>query len=113
MNTKPLIELPTIIGKEYLNPEDIITIKANDKSISVSTENQDEKEVKLPFGRAEKLFDHPWFVKCHRSHIINIKKIKEYICKQNKIKLTNNILVPLSDRYKEKFEQVIKTFCKK
>jgi DNA-binding LytR/AlgR family response regulator len=113
MNAKPFIELPTPLGSEFIDPEDIISIRANDKSIFISTESHKEKLVKLSIGKAQELFNHPFFVKCHRSHIINILKIKERIKLPQSIKLKNGNLVPLSDTYKEKFELVLKDYCKK
>jgi len=113
MNTKPFIELPTPFGSEFINPEIIISIQAKDKSICICTENANDKLVRLSMGKAEKLFSHSYFVRCHRCHIVNILKIKERINKQKKIRLINNVLVPLSDTYKENFEKTLKEFCKK
>jgi two-component system, LytTR family, response regulator len=113
MNTKPFVELPTPLGSEFIDPEIIISIQAKDKSICICTENENEKLVRLSMGKAEKLFNHYYFVKCHRSHIVNILKIKERINKQNKIRLINNEWVPLSESYKENFEKTLKGFCNK
>jgi len=112
MSEKPLLELPTAKGSEFVNPEDIISIHANDKNIFVHIENQEKILVKLSIGRAEKLFDHPWFVKCHRSHIINILKIKEYLYKESLIKLVNGDKVPISESYLDDFNKVKGIYCK-
>jgi DNA-binding LytR/AlgR family response regulator len=113
MNTKPIIELPTQNGSEFINPESIISIKACNKSIYLCSEIHKDKIVHISFGKAEKLLDNPFFVKCHRSYIINILKIKALNSKERKIIFSKDKSVPLSDTYKKNFEQALKKFCKK
>jgi DNA-binding LytR/AlgR family response regulator len=112
MQTKPFIELPTPFDTEFVSPHDIEHIIANNKTIFVTITNQEKKQVKLSFAQAEKLLDHPWFVKCHRSHIINIFKIKEYMHKESKIKLINGVEVPLSETYLDNFKMAKANYCK-
>jgi DNA-binding LytR/AlgR family response regulator len=114
MNTKPFIELPTPQGSEFIDPATVIAIEANNKEILLQIENQEEKKgVKLAFSKAEKLFDHPYFVRCHRSHRVNILKIKEILKKEQIIRLTSGIEVPFSDTYKKQFTQALENYCKK
>jgi len=112
MENKPFVEIPTQTGREIINPEELISIVASNKTIILCLENQEEKKVNLPFGKALELFNHPFMVKCHRSHIINILKVKEILCKQKKIKLTNGKLLPISENCKKEFEQRLSAFCK-
>lgn len=113
MNTKTIVEIPGPQGSEFINPEDIISIRANDKSIYISLVNhKNEKPVKLSFSKAEILFSHQYFIRCHRSHIINILKIRERNRKQASIKLVNNVSIPVSDSYKRKLEIALREFCK-
>lgn len=113
MDTKPFIELPTLLGSEFINPGDIAAICADNKSIVITFSCGKEKQVKLSIGKAEKLFSHKYFVKCHRCHIINILMIKERIKSPRSIKLTNDKIVPLSNTYKANFEQALHEYCKK
>lgn len=111
METKPYVELPTSLGSEIIKPEDIISIQAMDKCIIVAIENQDDRQVKLSFGRAATLFNHPFMVQCHRSHLINVLKIREILYKQKKIKLKNGKFVPISKSCKKDFEQCLSAWC--
>ncbi len=47
------------------------------------------------------LIDHPHFIRCHRSYIINTKKIQKY--SSSKIWI-NNEAIPISAKYKEVME---------
>lgn len=111
--SKPFIEIPNSWGSELINPEDIISIRSNDKSIFIKIENQPEKEVHFPIGKAEALLSQPYFVRCHRCHIVNILKIKHRIKKDSSIRLINDEQIPISDTYKKQFEQTLKEFCVK
>jgi DNA-binding LytR/AlgR family response regulator len=112
MDTKPLVELPTATGSLFVNPEDIISVRANNKTVLVSLENHDdEKQVKLNFGQAEGLLDYPYFLTCHRSFRINILKIKEKL-KEGKIRLKNGALIPLSEKCQNSFDEALKAYCK-
>ncbi len=110
---KPFIEIPNSWGSELINPEDIISIHSNDKSICIKIENQEKKEVHFPIGKAEKLLTQPYFVRCHRRHIVNVLKIKHRIKKESCIRLINDEQIPISDTYKKQFEQTLKEFCVK
>ncbi len=72
MSQKPFIELPVVTGTEFINPEDILAIKANDKHIQLIFENQPEKQIRLSMGSAEKKLNFPYLVRCHRSYIVNV-----------------------------------------
>jgi DNA-binding LytR/AlgR family response regulator len=113
MNAKPLIELPTPVGTEFIKPEVIISIRAIDKFICLNTDDQKERLIRMSIGKAEKLLNYPFFVRCHRSHIINILKIKELQKKLHSIKLEGDIIVPISDSCKKNFEQVLRNYCEK
>jgi DNA-binding LytR/AlgR family response regulator len=91
MEQTPFIELPTRLGSEFINPSDVIAIQANDKEVILTLENKVYKEVRLPFSKAVTLFDEPHFFTCHRSHLINILKTKQYYKKEGKIILAGDI----------------------
>jgi DNA-binding LytR/AlgR family response regulator len=112
MFNKTIVEIPSPRGCEYINPEDIICIKADNKSICLCFDNKTIKTVKLSMTEAEKIFSHVYFVRCHRCHIINILKIRERNRKKASIKLVNNVSIPVSDSYKRKLEIALREFCK-
>jgi two-component system, LytTR family, response regulator LytT len=45
------------------------------------------------------------FMRVHRSYIVNLEKIK--VVERNRIVFDNNVYIPVSDQYKEKFQQFI------
>ena len=47
------------------------------------------------------------FIRCHRSFIVNSRKIVSIVLSENIIKLTNDIIVPLSRGYKSSVKQTI------
>ena len=107
------IELPCSIGSELVNPEDIISIRANDKSICIDLENHQKKSIKLSMGKAEKLLPQTHFVRCHRSHIINVLKIKGRIKKYSKLLLSNGQEIPVSQTCKKQLDETLNLYCKK
>jgi DNA-binding LytR/AlgR family response regulator len=113
MNNKPFIELPTLQGTEFINPEDIIAIKADDKHVNIITEEQTGKLIRLSIGNAEKKLAFPFLIRCHRSYIVNVLKIKGRNKNGLLLKLPNEINIPVSRSYKKSFEQELKKYCKK
>jgi two-component system LytT family response regulator len=45
------------------------------------------------------------FMRVHRSFIVNLEKIK--VVERNRIVFDNNVYIPVSDQYKDKFQQFI------
>jgi len=45
------------------------------------------------------------FMRVHRSYIVNLERIK--VVERNRIVFDNNVYIPVSDQYKEKFQQFI------
>ncbi len=113
MKEQPFIELPSFGGTEFINPEDICAIKADDKHICLFFEEQDEKQIRLSIGSAVKKLDLPYFVRCHRSYIVNVLKIKGRCKNGLQLQLKNDLSIPVSKSYKKTFGQELEKYCKK
>jgi len=110
---KPFIELPTLKGTTFVNPEDIMAIKADDKHISILLEKQQEMHIRLSIASAEKKFDFPYMVRCHRSYIANLLKIKGREKNGLLLKLSEKEKIPVSKSYKKSFEQELEKYCER
>lgn len=45
------------------------------------------------------------FMRVHRSFIVNLKRVK--VIERNRIVFDNNVYIPVSDQYKDKFQEFI------
>lgn len=113
MRNKPFIEIPSSLGGLFIRLEDIISIRSDDKSVFISLEDNLKMNVNLSIGRAEEILSQPYFVRCHRCHIINVLKIYERIKKKSSIKLVNGDVIPVSNKYKKQLEFTIDRYCNK
>jgi DNA-binding LytR/AlgR family response regulator len=104
MKEQPFIELPSFGGTEFINPEDICAIKVDDKHICLFFEEQDEKQIRLSIGSAVKKLDLPYFVRCHRSYIVNVLKIKGRCKNGLQLQLKNDLSIPVSKSYKKNIQ---------
>lgn len=113
MRNKTFIELPALKGTAFINPEAIIAIKADDKYISIILEEQAEKLIRLSIGKAEKKLAFPFLVRCHRSYIVNVLKIKGRHKNGLLLQLPDENNVPVSRSYKKSFEKALENYCQK
>lgn len=59
----------------------------------------------LSMKSLEERLPDKYFMRIHRSHIINLQKIKEVT--KNRIMMENNTLLPIGDLYKDRFNQYL------
>lgn len=52
-----------------------------------------------------------YFVRCHRSYLVNSKKIKGVYVKKGEVELEHNIILPLSRTYRKSMKELVK--CEK
>lgn len=89
-------------------PSDIIFIQAESKVLIIQTES--EKTKTRRYTLAEVLTSLPeYFCQCHKSFVINVKKIKTYDRSLGYINVKkNNELIPVGRKYKENLESILK-----
>jgi two-component system, LytTR family, response regulator len=87
------VDMDSIINVELQNRKTIIHLKDNRKH-----------DITKTIQEMEELLDHN-FLRCHRSYIINLKEIKEYIPDKHGgcVIMSNKMVVPIADRRKEEF----------
>ncbi|WP_130735730.1 LytTR family DNA-binding domain-containing protein [Flavobacterium sp. J27] len=103
------IGLPFADGFKFVNFEDIILFEADGMYTKVSTIKEKELLVCKPLRHfVEVLESQSNFYKPHRSYLINLKYIKEYIKKEGGyIVMDNDKLVSISNDKKEEFLTIV------
>lgn len=89
-------------GKINVPHQDIFYFEARDKKIYIRTLNAEYGFYETIEAINEELPDY--FVRCHRSFIVNTSKIIRILISQNVIKLVDGLDVPLSRTYKPYFK---------
>lgn len=103
------IGLPFADGFKFVSLNDIIVFEADGMYTKVSTINESEILVCKPLRHfVDALKNIPNYYKPHRSYLINLKFIKEYIKKDGGyIVMDNNTSVSLSSDKKDEFLNII------
>ncbi len=104
----PLINIPTTNGIEFINSDNIIRIEASGSYTYLFLEKGNSEIITKSLKDAEQLFESPLFFRIHRSHIINLKKIKRYETDKGIITMIDNSKVPISRRKKDEFCKLLK-----
>lgn len=125
---KAVNKVQTLYGLQTSHPETIKTsddhlfVKADYKLMRITLDNikyiesmheyvrihlTDEKPVMtlISLKSIEEQLPKNKFMRVHRSYIVNLEKVK--VVERNRIVFENSIYIPVSDQYKEKFQQFI------
>ncbi len=92
-------------GKNYVSYSDIIYFEAREKKIFLNTKNREMGFYSSLDAVEEQLPDY--FVKCHRSFIVNTRKIEKIQPTQNLIYCDGDVVVPLSRGCKAAVKQAL------
>lgn len=103
------IALPVADGIKFVNFEDIILLKADGMYTKVSIQNGSVLLISKPLKHFEELLDTiPAFYRPHRSYLINLKFIKEYVKSDGGyIIMDNNESVSISKDKREEFLTIV------
>ncbi|WP_299120939.1 LytTR family DNA-binding domain-containing protein [uncultured Tenacibaculum sp.] len=111
INSKELkkIALPLSNGIRFIDFDDIILFEADGMYTKITTVENSELLISKPLKHfASLLISQATFYKPHRSYLINLKFIKEYIKKDGGyIVMTNDQAVSISREKKEEFLKVV------
>ncbi len=103
---KPII-FKTSIGFVYYDYDDIIMCSADGNCTSVFTlESEVPVKVLHNISFIERKYCDDKFIRCHKSHIINLSHIEKLITKRHQVQLKRGYIVPLSECCWRKFKQV-------
>lgn len=95
------IQLKTRNETEIIIVDDIIRIEA-DGNYSIIFTNGEEKRISKKISYFQNELNHLDFIRIHNSHLINVKHIKAVkYGKKMIIQLDNNLLLPISETYKD------------
>lgn len=89
-----------------ISKEEIMYIEVTGKYSTVFTEKKSYK-LKLSMKEIEKNLNSRNFFKCHRSFLINLKKVEELSEKDSVIKINNDINIPISRNKIKEFKSKI------
>jgi len=103
------ITVPTNKGLLFIEPDNILYIKADGRYSSIHFANNESVFVSKNIGEIEELLDPDVFFRAHHSSIINLK----YVCELNSkeggyIVMTGGTKVLLSRRKKDEFLKIFK-----
>jgi two-component system, LytTR family, response regulator len=91
----------------FVEPDKIVHIEFEGRKIVIHLLDQNKYEVSKSIQEMEELLDNNFF-RCHRSFIINLKEIKEYVPDKHGgcVIMNNNKVVPVAERRKEEFLKI-------
>lgn len=96
-------------GIEFVHIKDIIRVEAQKSYAKLFVENREPIFVTKALSELEKKLPTNIFHKCHRSHLINISKVKKYLHQDGGIIiLTDNIEIPISNSKKNEILSLLK-----
>lgn len=103
------IALPVNDGIKFINFEDIIMMEADGMYTKIATNTEKEIFISKPLKHfVELLQNTPFFYKPHRSYLINLKFIKQYIKRDGGyIVMDNDKQVSISKDKREEFLEIV------
>lgn len=109
-NAPKKIAIPIANGILFTKTEDIICMEADGMYTKLHTNSNNQQVISKPLKYFVNLLkDHPVFYRPHRSYLININFVKQYIKKDgHTIVLDNDLQTPLARDKREEFLTKIK-----
>lgn len=102
------IALPVSDGFLFVKPEDILYLRAESSYTRIYLSEDKDLLVTRTLKEFEKLIDHPHFMRIHRSYLINLNHIKQYVrADGGHIEMDNGDVVYFS---KDKKEELLGAF---
>lgn len=103
---KPII-LKTSIGFVYFDYSEVIMCSSEGNCALVfSVESKNPYRVLHNISFIERKYCNEIFIRCHKSHIINLMHLEKLITKRHQVQLKRNYIVPLSDHSWRKIRQI-------
>jgi two-component system LytT family response regulator len=88
-----------------INLDDIKYIESMHEYIRIHLSDEKPVMTLISLKSIEEQLPQERFMRVHRSYIVNLEKIK--VVERYRIVFDNNVYIPVSDQYKEKFQQFI------
>lgn len=87
----------------FLEPEEIVFIESDGNYSSIHTTNNKKIVVTKKLKEVNTLLSEELFFRIHKSYIINLKKVKEFLKTDGYVVLENNQKIPVSRQKKAEF----------
>ena len=100
-NSHSRIGLPNLDGIDFVNTSSIVYCKSSGNYTEVFLTDNSSILVSKPLGFFEDALPSNFFFRCHRSYIVQIPLIVKYIKSSYEIKMSNNSIIPVSNRKKQ------------
>lgn len=87
-------------GMRMIRHGDILYLKADNSYTTLFLVNNEKVITTRPINKFEKLLDPRWFFRIHKSYIINMHHLREYVAKDSNIALLSDGTRLLISRYR-------------
>jgi DNA-binding LytR/AlgR family response regulator len=106
-NTIKPIVFKTSTGFAYFDYDEIIMCSAEGNCTNIFTTGCNSPiRILHNIAFVEKNYCNRKFIRCHKSHIINLKHLEQLIIKKHQVQLKRNFIVPLSNSNWKKIKQL-------
>ncbi len=105
-HNNPTITIPTEETIEYLKVSDIVRLEAHSSYTILHVMDGKRIVSSKTLKTYEGLLNEFQFFRTHQSHLINTKRIRRYLRRENAIEMNDGSLIPLSRRRRDLFFQL-------
>jgi two-component system LytT family response regulator len=104
------ISLPIDKGMLFVELDDIVLIEADRMYCKVITKSQGELLISRPLKFfTDKLRNSQIFYQSHRSFLINLKHVKQYVRQDGAVMMTDNVIASISKDKREEFLDLVQS----
>ena len=105
------LTLPDIHGFRLIDVEDIIRIQADNNYAVLFLKDGKKHTLSRPLGEIEKILDPASFIRVHKSHLINLRFLKEYSTREGSaLIMSDECKISVSRRRLPVFLEAIKAY---
>lgn len=97
-------------GMHIIEIVDIIRCESEDNYTKFFVKNSKPLMISKTLKEYEELLSDEGFLRVHQSHLINLKYVDTFIKSDCKVKMNDGSIVPVSQRKKDKFLEVLKSY---
>ncbi len=98
------IAIPYTGGVNFVDVADMVYLKADNVYTVITLNSASPLTVTKSLKEFDKLLPRPQFFRCHRSYLVNLYEVKEYVTAQGgELVMKNGVTIPLARDRKEEF----------
>lgn len=103
------ITVPKADGFQIFHLPEIVLFKSEGSYTLAIKSNGEQVWISHAIGQVEKMLEHSSFFRTHRSHLVNLKWVVEYLSGEHSVRLSNGDLVPLARDRKDDFFKLLQS----